>query len=309
MGMSSTSHSLPAGIELKLLLAALRPLCWGAADILRAYARGEQPPYDYPRFLDVQSSSEGPVSTADQAVNQWLLNGLQADFPYADWALLSEETAKNSVVTSQPLAAGWLWIIDPLDGTRDFLQGTGEYAVHLALVHEQRPVLGVVLLPEANELWLGVVGKGVWCEDREGQHRPASFSSRCGISELSLVVSRSHRDERLGKLIAALQPSCTSFAGSVGYKIAAILRGDADFYISLSGQSAPKDWDIAAPEAILLAAGGCFTHADGSQIRYNRINSKSEQTGCLIASHGISHVALLEAATRAMLLIDPSFQL
>ena len=149
---------LPSGVSQDALLAELRRLSWGAADILRAYARGEQPPHGFPRALSVDDGGEGPVSAADLAVNQWLLDGLSAAFPKADWTLLSEETAKEQLTEGQPLPAEWLWILDPLDGTKDFLQGTGEYAVHLALVRGKRPVIGVVLLPEADELWIGIIG-------------------------------------------------------------------------------------------------------------------------------------------------------
>ena len=150
--MMPSSPTLLAGINLEDVLKVLRPLSWGAADILRAYARGEQPPHGFSKALSVDNGGEGPVSAADLAVNQWLLDGLKESFPSADWTLLSEETAKEQLTEGQPLAAEWLWILDPLDGTKDFLQGTGEYAVHLALVHQQRPVLGVVLVPEREEL-------------------------------------------------------------------------------------------------------------------------------------------------------------
>ena len=173
------------------------------------------------------------------AVNQWL-DGLAGAFPDADWTLLSEETAKEQLTEGQPLPAEWLWILDPLDGTKDFLQGTGEYAVHLALVKGQRPVLGVVLLPEADELWIGVVGDDAWCEDRQGQRSPVRFSQRTALSELILVASRSHRDERLEQLIAALQLGGSRAVGSVGCKVATILRGETDLYVSLSGRSAPR---------------------------------------------------------------------
>ena len=110
--------------------------------------------------MSVDHGGEGPVSAADLAVNRWLLDGLAAAFPTAGWTLLSEETAAEMLVPGEPLEAEWLLILDPLDGTKDFLQGTGEYAVHLALVHGQRPVLGVVLLPEPEELWFGLVAAG-----------------------------------------------------------------------------------------------------------------------------------------------------
>ena len=302
----SNSAILPAGVSKEALLTELRRLSWGAADILCAYARGVQPPHGFQKALSVDNGGEGPVSAADLAVNQWLLEGLSGAFHDAGWTLLSEETAKEQLTEGEPLPAEWLWILDPLDGTKDFLQGTGEYAVHLALVRGNRPVLGVVLLPEADELWIGLVGDGAWCEDREGTRSPVRFSQREELSDLLLVASRSHRDDRLEKLIGELQLGGSKAVGSVGCKVATILRGETDLYISLSGRSAPKDWDMAAPEAVLLAAGGRFTHADLGDLTYN--TGDVRKAGCLIASHGKAHVALGERATRAMAEIDPGFQ-
>ncbi|PSB37808.1 3'(2'),5'-bisphosphate nucleotidase CysQ [Aphanothece cf. minutissima CCALA 015] len=308
--MMPSSFALPDGIGREPLLAELRRLAWGAADILRAYARGEQPPYGFPPAMSVDHGGEGPVSAADLAVNRWLLDGLAAAFPAAGWTLLSEETAAEVLVPGQPLEAEWLWILDPLDGTKDFLQGTGEYAVHLALVHGQRPVLGVVLLPEPEELWFGLVGAGdagtageAWRENRAGERTPATLSGRG--EELVLVASRNHRDDRLEQLLAELRPARSTAIGSVGGKVATILRGEADLYISLSGRSAPKDWDMAAPEAVLVAAGGAFSHADGRPLTYN--SGDVHQAGCLIASHGPAHADLCRRAAAAMALIDPGF--
>ena len=302
---------LPSGIALERLLGELRRLSWGAADILLAYGRGEQPPYGFPRALSVDEGGEGPVSAADLAVNRWLLDGLAAAFPAAAWTVLSEETAKEQLTDGQPLSAEWLWILDPLDGTKDFLQGTGEYAVHLALVHRGEPVLGVVLLPEMEELWLGVMpaltgaGGEAWCENRAGERSPVRFSGRRALGELVLVASRNHRDQRLEQLLAALALGDTRAIGSVGGKVATILRGETDLYISLSGKSAPKDWDMAAPDAVLRAAGGAFCHADGRALAYN--TGDIRQAGCLIASHGPAHAELCARTAAALATIDPGF--
>ena len=321
--MMPAAACLPAGIEEEHLLAELRRLSWGAADILLAYGRGEQPPYGFPPALSVDEGGEGPVSAADLAVNQWLLDGLSQAFPDAPWTLLSEETAKEQLTPGQPLDADWLWILDPLDGTKDFLQGTGEYAVHLALAHRGEPVLGVVLLPEMEQLWIGLVAPAqaahggeegrslseapgrAWCENRAGERTPARLSPRRALSELVLVASRNHRDQRLEQLLDALALGDTKAIGSVGGKVATILRGETDLYISLSGKSAPKDWDMAAPEAVLRAAGGAFSHADGRALSYN--DGDIRQAGCLIASHGASHAELCERAAAALAVIDPGF--
>jgi 3'(2'), 5'-bisphosphate nucleotidase len=307
---------LPAGVGGEQLLDELRRLAWGAAAILRAYARGEAPPHDFPRALTVEEGGEGPVSAADLAVNQWLLEGLSQAFPDAPWTLLSEETAKEQLASGEPLAGEWLWILDPLDGTRDFLEGSGEYAVHLALVRNGCPVLGLILLPEKEELWIGVlppaaaergaVGSGLtWCERADGSSEPPRLSGRQQAGELVLVASRNHRDGRLEQLLAALPIGPSQAMGSVGGKVATILRGETDVYISLSGKSAPKDWDMAAPEAVLRAAGGAFSHADGRPLSYN--TGHGLQAGCLIASHGLAHRLLCERAVEALASIDPGF--
>jgi 3'(2'), 5'-bisphosphate nucleotidase len=322
--------SLPAGVTLPHLLLELRRLCWAAADILLAYGRGEQPPYGFPRALHVAATGEGPVTAADLAVNQWLLEGLKASFPAAGWSLLSEETAGEQLRSGEPLRAEWLWILDPLDGTRDFLQGTGEYAVHLALVHRGAPRLGVVLLPEKGELWIGVINPAnataattdsasaaaaaggllpglAWCENRAGAVAPVAFSGRQRPGDLVLVASRNHRDQRLEQLLAALAVADIRAVGSVGGKVAAILRGEADLYLSLSGRTAPKDWDMAAPQALLQAAGGAFSHADGRPLSYT--SGDWRQAGCLIASHGFCHGEVCRIAAAALATIDPDFVL
>lgn len=306
--------SLPAGVDGDELLQELRQLAWGAAAILRAYARGEEPPHGFPRALTVDEGGEGPVSAADLAVNRWLLEGLRRAFPQAPWELLSEETAAEQLASGQPLLSEWLWILDPLDGTRDFLEGSGEYAVHLALVRGRSPVLGLIVLPEKEELWFGLLPTSpaesgasglAWCEEAGGTSSAPRLSSRVEPGELVLVASRNHRDGRLERLLGALPIGPSKAMGSVGGKVATILRGETDVYVSLSGKSAPKDWDMAAPEAVLRAAGGSFSHADGRPLTYN--TGDGRQAGCLIASHGPAHSILCERATAAMKKIDPSF--
>ncbi len=103
---------------IEAILAVLRRLVWESADILRAYARSEQPPFGYPPALSVDNGGEGPVSAADLAVNQHLLDGFRSNFPDAPWALLSEETAAEQLTAGVPLDAEWLWILDPLMAPR-----------------------------------------------------------------------------------------------------------------------------------------------------------------------------------------------
>ena len=303
--MSLNNYYLPKGVELEALLKVLRHLSWGAADILLAYARGEQPPYGFPKALSIESGGEGPVSAADLAVNAWLIDGFHSSFSEIDWQLLSEETAKDQLANNLPIDSKWLWILDPLDGTKDFLEGSKDYAVHLGLIKDNQPVLGVVLLPEAEELWFGIVGKDCWYENRMGKRSEVCFSNRNKNNELVLVASKNHRDQKLEEFLEKLEFIETKKKGSVGCKVASILRGEADVYISLSGKSSPKDWDMAAPEALLNSAGGKFTHADGRRLKYNSISS--EQRGCLIATHGKCHDSFCSKAIKALKTVDPNY--
>ncbi len=268
---------------------------WGSAEILRSYYRGE-PNYT---SLQVQEKKDGPVTAADLAVNQYILNNFHAAFGKNEFAYLTEETYKGqTTVPSQP----WVWIIDPLDGTRDFIDKTGEYAIHIALVHQQRPVIGVVAIPEAETIYFAWRGGGTFRVGKDGVEVPVRVSDRSTIPELSLVASRTHRDERFNQLLSQIPFKSQKQVGSVGCKITSIIEQQTDVYISLSGKSAPKDWDMAAPELILTEAGGKFTTAEGKALQYN--TGDINQWGCLIASNGKVHDALCQQAVTTLAEID-----
>lgn len=205
-----------------------------------------------------------------------------------------KKTSKEKTFQSSNYKKDWCWILDPLDGTKDFLQGSENYAVHIALVHKKKPKIGIVLIPERNELWFGIVGSGAWYENRNGNKNQISFSDREKLSELILVSSKNHQQSELQNLVSTFCFADTNKIGSVGCKVASILRGEADVYISLSGKTSPKDWDMAAPHALIEAAGGFFTHADGSNLIYQ--NQNHTQSGCLIASHGKNHHEICQKA-------------
>ncbi len=271
-------------IELEKIVARARSIGWGASDILRSYYRGTINRGD----LEITEKKDGPVTAADLAVNHYILENLQASFGVEDFGYLSEETysAQKPMALPQP----WVWIIDPLDGTRDFIDKTGEYAIHIALVHEQRPVLAVVVCPEVGKLYHAIKGGGTFVETRESPPTAVRVSERDKIEDLILVVSRTHRDQRFNQLLQQLPTHSQQPVGSVGGKVVAMVEQKADLYISLSAKSAPKDWDMAAPELILTEAGGQFTHVDGTPLKYN--HGDVNQWGCLVASNGYCHQAL-----------------
>tara|TARA_Y100001968_G_scaffold266357_1_gene255834 strand:- start:118 stop:1032 length:915 start_codon:yes stop_codon:yes gene_type:complete len=296
---------VPDEVELTTLLDELRKLSWAAADVLMAYARGEKPPYGFPKSLTVEEGGDGPVSAADMAVNELLISGLKDKINFDQWDILSEETSKEKTFHPNNHKKDWCWILDPLDGTKDFLQGSENYAVHIALAYKQKPKIGIVLIPEKNELWFGIIGIDSWVENRDGVKKHFSFSERHDISKLVLVSSKNHQQLILKKLLSTLCFAETKKIGSVGCKVASILRGEADVYISLSGKTSPKDWDMAAPHALIEAAGGMFTHADGRSLTYQKTNYS--QSGCLIATHGKSHKIICQKTMEFFLLEEPKY--
>lgn len=254
-----------------------------AAVILKSYYRGSQ------EQLEVINKAEGPVTVADKAVDRHLLDGIQA-ICGDSCGYLTEETYQTGDLQ---LPQDWVWIIDPLDGTRDFIDKTGEYAIHIALTYQHRPVLAVVAIPESDRLYAAIAGGGTWNITANGVRTPIRVTGGKELTKLVVVASRNHRSEGLVKLLAQLPCQQQLKVGSIGCKIAAILEDRADLYVSLSGTSAPKDWDLAAPELMLTEAGGKFTHQDGSPLKYNQ--GDVSQWGCLIASSGEWHQQILDA--------------
>jgi len=195
---------------------------------------------------------------------------------------LSEENVKNTeeIFDSK---TDWIWVLDPLDGTKDFIQGTGNYAMHLALNYKQKPYIGFVLIPDKNQLWIAD-GKKTWCEKRDGSKYEPNLSKNKNLQEMTLVTSKNHGNQTLRKLIQKINFHKVEIMGSIGCKIASIVRGESDIYICLSlpGKSSPKDWDFAAPESILKAAGGAITNLDNQELTYGQ--TSFQQGGVIVAT-------------------------
>jgi 3'(2'), 5'-bisphosphate nucleotidase len=295
--------SLPtsiAGTSIDQLIELTRSIGWGAADILHAYYRGETPS-GAAADLNIQDGKDGPVTSADLAANRYILGRLTDALGHDAFGYLSEETYKAKA-QKEPFPDEWLWIIDPLDGTRDFIDKTGEYALHIALTHQGRPVLTVVVCPELGKLYFASLGGGAFVETRDSAPVQIHVAQRDRLDDLTVVMSRTHRDGRFNELLKRLPCQNQIAVGSVGGKIAALVDQRADVYISLSGKSAPKDWDMAAPELILTEAGGQFTYMDETPLQYNR--GDVNQWGCLIASNGQFHADLCGAARQILAEID-----
>ena len=275
-------------------LKVARSVAWGAAEILSSFYHKDT------SDLDVKDKKDGPVTEADMAANHYILERLRGELGTEEFGYLSEETF--DVKKAEPVDHDWVWIIDPLDGTRDFIDKTGEYGMHIALAYQGRPVIGIVAIPEAEKVYFASKDNGTFVETKDGTVTPIKVSDRSKIEDLYLIVSRSHRDDRFQKLIDTLPFAGKKYMGGVGGKISTLLEQESDVYISLSGKSAAKDWDFAAPELILTEAGGKFTYVNGDPVYYNQGDVK--RWGCIVATNGHCHEDICSKAAATIEAID-----
>ncbi len=273
---------LPTGLDINNLIEDLRVFSWEASDILLYYSQLIKKNRDLKKIMS-NDNYEDPVTLADFKVNDLIIKRIKDNYKNLDWDILTEENVKIEDENVE-IESKWVWVLDPLDGTKDFIQGTADYAMHLALNFEQKPYIGVVLIPEKDELWI-TDGKKTWCEKKDGSIKKINAQSFKNLQDMTVVTSKNHRNETLKNLINIIGFQKVNVMGSIGCKIASIVRGECDIYICLSlpGKSSPKDWDFAAPEAILRAAGGAITNLDNEELSYGSKNYK--QDGIIIASN------------------------
>ena len=272
---------LPSGVDINNLIDDIRIFSWQAADILLYYSRLLENSDDKRNILK-NNNEDDPVTLADLKVNELIIKRINEKYKNINWDILSEENVKISskIFDSN---TDWIWVLDPLDGTKDFIQRTGNYAMQLALNFKQKPDIGFVLIPDKNQLWI-TDGKKTWCETRDGsKYEPAPLKNK-NLHEMTLVTSKNHGNETLSNLIQKINFCKVKIMGSIGCKIASIVQGECDIYICLSlpGNSSPKDWDFAAPESILKAAGGAITNLDNRELSYGQTNF--QQGGVIVAT-------------------------
>ena len=273
---------LPEGVDINNLIDDLRIYSWEAGDILLKYSQILKKS-DYKTNIIRNDNEQDPVTIADLEVNDLILKRMQCKYSNIGWEYLSEENAKINFKNCD-INSEWVWILDPLDGTKDFIQGTGNYAMHFALNYKKKPIIGVVLIPEKDELWISN-GDNVWCERRDNVSLKLNTFPNKSLFEMTLVTSKNHSNPTLMNLIDKISFKNVVIMGSIGCKIASIIRGESDIYICLSlpDKSSPKDWDFAAPEAILKTAGGAITNLENEELFYEKTNF--EQGGIIIASN------------------------
>jgi len=216
----------------------------------------------YEDAFDVQHKADAsPLTAADLAAHHCIVEGLERLTP--DIPVLSEEAAEDAPYN---LRRQWsrLWLVDPLDGTREFVKRNGEFTVNLALIDEGVAVFGIVLAPVGGALWHGERGKGAF--RRDSDRDVAIQTQRPAATPLRIAASRSHRDPRTDALMQRIGETEAIGLGS-SLKFCRPAEGGMDVYPRFGPTS---EWDTAAGQCVLEAAGGCVIDRKGRPLRYNQ---------------------------------------
>jgi len=232
---------------------------------------------DNSAWVHDKADGAGPLTAADVAADRVLQEQIRAAFP--DDAILSEETADDPA----RLAERRVWILDPLDGTREFVDRVPEFVVSVALVIDGRAALGVLVHPLTGAVMAGVVGRGATLNGE-----PVRTTATTSLDGARVVVSRS--EIRKGMFDAWQDRATLEPVGSVAYKMGLVGIGRADATFTPRPRS---EWDVAAGAAIVIAAGGRATDITGEPYRFNQ---ERPLVDGVVVSNGPLHEALIELA-------------
>jgi len=257
-------------------LAVAKQLALDAGAILMDY---------YVRSIAIDWKKPGdPVTAADRDASELIVSNLAREFP--DHAILSEEAPDNL----KRLEASHVWMIDPMDGTREFIDHRDEFAVQIGLVVDGIPSVGVVYQPTTKKLFYSAIGLGAFL-DSNGSTIPLHVSRNETASTLTIAVSRSHHSRRVDAIRERLGIPNEFRTGSVGLKVGALCEGHAHLYIHTSDRT--NVWDTCGPDAILREAGGRMTDIANQPLQYN-VREVRNPNG-LVASNGVIHDRAIKA--------------
>lgn len=237
-----------------------------------------------------KENDAGPVTEADLRINEFLVNALREAFP--EDAVIGEESPAEELASS----ARRRWIIDPIDGTKDFLQKNGEFSVMIGLAVDGRAELGVVAVPAHQQIYAGAPGHGAFMIAADGTRTPLQVNTKIAPKDATIVNSRNHPDATIDYIRDAIGITKEYRHGSVGCKVAHISDGRADLYVNLSGKC--HWWDVCGPEAIVREAGGVVLSIDGKELRYQ--GDSTQVTEAFFASNSAIHEAVIKAAAQAL---------
>lgn len=205
-----------------------------------------------------QKDDASPLTDADLRADAVIRQGLEAAFPGV--FILSEES-KSHV----PALADTFFLVDPLDGTKEFLKRSGEFTVNIALVRQGEVVAGVVYAPALGELFYAAQGLGAWKRNAHGQLKALQVQAALSSNPLRVIGSRSHGDEALSAWLAMLAHEHTLVLAGSSLKFCSIADGQADIYPRFGPTC---QWDTAAAQCVLEMAGGAVTDLKGQPLHY-----------------------------------------
>ena len=219
----------------------------------------------YNQDFDVEyKEDESPVTEADKKANDIIVERLKDIFPR--YAMLAEESKEDR----RRLRSEWCWIVDPLDGTKEFIKKNGEFTVNIALAHNGKSVLGVIYIPITQEFYYAVKGRGTYFENLGACSR--IFVSK-KTADIKALASRSHISEKMTAMLEAVNITNIEQVGS-SIKGCKIAKGEAEIYYRFGLTS---EWDTAAMQIIVEEAGGIFKQMDDTEMTYNRPNTLNEK--------------------------------
>jgi 3'(2'), 5'-bisphosphate nucleotidase len=219
-------------------------------EIMRIYESG---------FSVTLKQDRSPLTEADLAAQRVIGAGLAA---LAEVPMLAEESAAEVFARRRDWPT--LWLVDPLDGTREFVKRNGEFTVNIALVHQHEPILGVVAAPARQVAYAAADGCGAFRRDAAGTRTPIHVQSQAP-QPLRVLGSRSHGDAVLDRMLEHLGPQVRLSVGSA-LKFGLLAEGSGDIYVR---RGATSEWDTAAGHALLREAGGCVLDLTGQPLLYN----------------------------------------
>jgi 3'(2'), 5'-bisphosphate nucleotidase len=203
-----------------------------------------------------------PVTAADQAADAVILQDLKRLAPGIP--IVSEERSTEDQAQARTPREEAYFLVDPLDGTREFIAGSAEFTVNIALINLGTPLIGIIAAPAANLAWRGIVGRGAERLTLTDQSGRTAIRTRPRSARPVIMISRSHLDADTKAYLAGLAQASSVSCGS-SIKFCRVAEGSADLYPRLAPT---HDWDVAAGHALVLAAGGDVRAADGSPLVY-----------------------------------------
>ena len=227
---------------------------------------------------------DDPVTAADHAANEYLVRELHRHFPTD--AVLSEELPDDS----DRLTRDRVWLVDPMDGTKQFIERIGEFAVMIGLAVEGDARPGVVYHPTPDRMFYAAPGIGAFVEEGMSTRR-LRVAETTDPGRMAAAMSRSHHNPKVDRILERLGVGGRVTSGSVGLKIGLIAETRAHVYMHLGSRT--NQWDTCGPEAILREAGGILTDVEGNPMRYNRPDVRNRDG--ILASTGVMHDRILEA--------------